>query len=286
MPGSRHAGPFCIPSSSRLDRDCLAPRRLRRPAGRAPRALRVREPPAGSGGRHPAGAGRPGRARGDADRRRQEPRLPARRAPQARGRHRRRVAAHRADEGSGGRPPVAWHRGGVRQLVAEPDRAPRGAGGPPRRASPAGLRRARAPAPAVVSEDAPGGRRGTAGRRRSALREPVGPRLPAGLPRAGVRSPGDGRPALCRADGDGHAARAGRHRRAARPPRPRPSRHRLQPSQPGLRGQGHCHRRPEAAGAAPVSQRTARRGRADLRRHAEGLRGAGAVRPRAGRAAV
>ena len=113
--------------------------------------------------------------------------------------------------------------------------------------------------------------------RRGALRLPVGPRLPARL------LPPRRRGALARRagdhglDGDGHAAGGGRHRRPARPARPRSRLHRFRPPEPLLRG------RPvrDQGGRAPRDLRRAegagRAARDRLRGHARGERPAGAA---------
>ena len=149
---------------------------------RLQRALRLRRLPARAGRGRPSRRRGPRHARADADRLRQVAHLPARRNAAARA-DARPLAPDRADEGPGRQAAARDRRhGDVRQLVArrggdgEPD--PRRRRGPD--ADP--LRGARAAAQRRVRRDAAGDRRRPRRDRRGALRQHVGPRLPARLP--------------------------------------------------------------------------------------------------------
>ena len=176
------------------------PRRRASPAG--PHAL-----PSRAAGGDRAAARRRAPAPRRPDRRRQEPRLPAPRHA-ARRNHAGHLAAHLAHAGPGPRPRGARRRRHVPRLDPRCGRdapAPR-----PARDRPAGarLRRARAARlsgvpGAPARPGLPAGRRG-----RGPLHQRVGPRLPAGVPRAGTGPRG---------------ARPRRASSPAPPPRPRSS---------------------------------------------------------------
>ena len=128
----------------------------------------------------------------------------------------RRLAADRADAGSGRCAAPARRRGRVPQFEPRCVRAARGRAAFRRRHAQAAVRRARAPADRALPRHART-RRGVAVRdRRGALRLAMGPRFPSGI------SPADGAAralserAAHRADRDGRCADAARDRRAAR----------------------------------------------------------------------
>ena len=129
----------------------------------------------------------------------------------------RRLAADRADEGPGGRPARGRRPGRVAQQHARRRASARQVEtAVARRPGAAALRRARAAGDATASSSCCG--RGGAGvlrRRRGALHQPVGPRLPAGVPAARDAARSVSRRRRARLHGHGDAAGAARHRRAS-----------------------------------------------------------------------
>ncbi len=252
-----------------------------RPADPPPRALRLRCVPTRAGDRG-AGRRRGNRhARRDADGLGQVPHLPARgdAPPRADARP---LTADRPDEGSG-RQAASRDRGDgdLRQLLARRGRVcvtDRRRG---EREDADPLRGARAAPAAAIRGDAQTRRDRARRDRRGALREHVGPRLPARLP---VHPPGarEDRPALrARDDRDRHASHGSGDRRRARP-RPRRRAHERGAPEPPLRrrGSGQRARAPrDPRRAAPGARR---RHRDRLRALAPLLRGdrAHAARPR------
>ena len=178
--------------------------------------LRVRRVPPRPGARGPGGARGPRHARIDADGRGQVADLPARRdaPPHA---HARPLPADRADEGPGRQAAGSRRLGGdVRELLA---RTGRGGGSSPcgrSRRDTDPLRGAGAASPGVVRHDAPRDRRWARRRRRGALRQHVGARLPARLPLHPPRARGARPPCRAGDDRDGDAVGCGGDRRGAR----------------------------------------------------------------------
>ena len=91
---------------------------------------------------------------------------------------------------------------------------------------------------------------------RGALREPLGPRLPPRLPRAGHRDRGAGPPDRPGHDGDRHRRGRRRHHPAVPHPRRRDRAHRILSAQPAP----GCHLDPRRGPAPRAAGRAARRG--------------------------
>ena len=181
---SRSAGPRG--SCCELGTGATRGRSYTRPPDRsrhtAPRALRLRRLPSRAGGRRARGDRGTRHARAHADRLGQVAHVSARRDAPA-GADARPVSADRAHEGPGGQAAAADRGDGdLRQLVAERGGDRRAARRRLRRRDASRLRGTGAPE-AVALRRAPRERRHRArGRGRGALREHVGPRLPARLP--------------------------------------------------------------------------------------------------------
>ena len=194
-------------------------------------AFRLPPLPPRPGEGHPIGP--PGsRYAGDhADGLGQEPLLPAPRARAGGGDHRRQPA-DRADERPGRVAPGQGLRSrGVQQHDVR--RRTRGGGGCDR-ARPQGvhLHDARAARdPRVPDPPEPGTHRPVRGRR-GALRQPLGPRLPARVPGPGDRARASRPPDRTRPDGDRDRGGDRRHQEAAPHPRRRGRAHRVLPPQP------------------------------------------------------
>ena len=224
------------------------PRSARRPAdrGSALPLVGLRHAPPPPGRRDRRGARRPRLARRDADGRRQEPLLPGAAAGR-RDDRRRGLATGRPDEGSGRCPGGDRLSGGraARRDVAG------GAGGGPRPA-----RRGRTAAPVhgagAAGEHRPArpagpGRREAVRDRRGPLHQPVGSRLPPGIPATGpAPRPVSGRQHP-RLHGHRHAAGSRRHRPPARPPLAGDADRHLRSPEP--RVSGRAPRRPGGPGA-------------------------------------
>ena len=223
-----------------------------REALRTPLRLRRLPPRPGGGGRRRAG--RPRRARRDADRRRQVALLPAAGAD-ARRPHDRRLAARLADAGPGRRRcgAIAPERGRARQRAAERRREPRGAASarPPASCGCCTSRPERFASPGFL-EQVERRRHRAVRRRRGALRLAVGPRLPPRLlpPRRRRALPEGARDRG--ADGDRDAAGRARHRRA---PAAGASRCRSRPASTGPTSPSRSCR----AGRRPTSTAASRR---------------------------
>ena len=257
------------------------PARARKPAAKAngrrhPRvpalAPRPRELPPGPEASRPVGPRRPRLARRHADRRRQEPLLPAPRARQH-GPDGRRLAADRPDARpvrapDRPRPPRGHARLRRRQPAGSRPDPPGPGDGRLRR--PRALRlhglqkRDRAKADRPVR------------RRRGALRVRVGPRLPPRLPAPRVDHQGARPPADDGLHRDRHAQGRRGDRRPPRPPRARAGAIRLRSPEPQLRRPALRRRRlgraqASDAGRRPENAREPPRGR--LLRHAQEHRG-------------
>ncbi len=247
------------------------PERIRPPPHRAPRGLRPPRLP-----RRPAGRGRggdlgPRRGGAAPDRRGQVALLPGagdHAAAAGPGHDPRDLPADRADAGPGRRALLAGdHRPGAEQRAG---RARAARGGRHARAGRArsALRLARARRAAELPPAARAVEDRAHRRRRGALPEPVGARLPPRVPPA-ERAPAAHRRAGDRAHRDRHAPGARRDRPPARAARPGPGARRLPPPEPDLLGEGAPLRRRPHRGAA----RGLRGGRAaPHRRHRPGDR--------------
>ena len=224
--------------------------------------LRLRRLSRRAGSDHRPRLRRRRRAGADAHRRRQEPVLPDaghRAAPARAGPVRRGQPADRADARPGRRAGRGRRACGIPELVAVGRRGAAHRARDDERAPGAALRGARAAEYAALPGAARFAARARAARpvrhRRGALRQPVGPRLPRGLPGARRAARALSRRAAHRAHRHRRRADARRHRRAAAAARRAHLHQQLRPAEHPLcdRREGRC-----AQPAAALHQRRAR----------------------------
>ena len=219
--------------------DRLGHRRARRPR----RGVRLRPVPRPAAGDRRPCRRRRRRARADADRRRQEPVLPGagdRPPPRRRRRRDRRQPADRADAGPGRRARGSRRACRLPQLDARRRRRGADRARDDERPARAALRCARADRDAALARPARLAARARAAvavrDRRGALRQPVGARLPRGLPALVGAARALSRRAAHRAHRDRRRADARRHRRAAGARRRTRLHQQLRPAEHPLRG--------------------------------------------------